>query len=112
VLDFKEVKIQLASSLAYAGYILALIGGIIIVILAILTIIGSPFFAFSALSAVGVLASGVIQLIIGITCIIGAKFVGTLTWAIILLVLGIIAGGIGGVLVIIGALLGLVARLT
>jgi hypothetical protein len=104
------------ATLAYAGYILALIGGIIIVIFAILTIIGSPFLAFSGLVAVDALLSGIIQLIIGIVCIIGSKWVGHLGWAIVLLVLGILAGGlggaIGGVLVIIGALLGLVSSLT
>ncbi len=102
----------MASSLAYAGYILALIGGIIIVLLAILTIIGSPFIAasFSVLGGVGALIGGIIQLIIGLICIAGSRLVSSLTWAIVLLILGIIAGGIGGVLVVIGALLGLVSR--
>ena len=101
------------SSLSYAGYILALVGGIIIVIFALLSIIGSPFLAaFSVTSGLGALASGLVGLILGIICIIGSKFVGSLVWAIILLVLGIIAGGIGGVLVVIGALLGLISALT
>jgi hypothetical protein len=102
----------MASSLAYAGYILALIGGIIMVILGILDILGTPFFAFSALGALGALTIGIIQIILGLICIAGSKFVGTLVWAIVLLILGIIAGGIGGVLVIIGALLGLLSRFT
>lgn len=102
----------MASSLAYAGYILALIGGIIIVISGILEILGTPFLAFSALGALGNLAIGVVHVILGIICIAGSKFVGHLGWAIVLLILGIVAGGIGGVLVIIGALLGLLARLT
>ncbi len=104
------------ATLAYAGYILALIGGIIIVILALLTIIGSPFFAYSVLGAVDALISGIIMLIIGVVCVIGSKFVGHLGWAIVLLILGIVAGGIGGsiggALVIIGALLGLISKLT
>ncbi|NLB75057.1 MAG: hypothetical protein GX799_01135 [Crenarchaeota archaeon] len=100
------------ATLAYAGYVLALIGGIIIVISGLLTIIGSPFFAFSALSALGAFVNGIIQVVIGIICIIGSKQVKHLGWAIILLILGIIAGGIGGILVIVGALLGLIAKLT
>ncbi len=103
------------ASLAYIGYILALIGGIIIIVLAILDIIGSPFLAYSVIGAFGNLAIGIVLLILGIICATGAKFVGSLTWAIILLVLGLIAGSIGGgigaLLVIVGALLGLVSRL-
>ncbi len=102
----------MASSIAYAGYILALIGGIIMLILGILEILGTPFFAFTALGALGSLTSGIIQIILGLICIAGSKFVSHLGWAIVLLILGIIAGGIGGVLVIIGALLGLLSKVT
>jgi hypothetical protein len=62
--------------------------------------------------ALGALGSGVITLIIGIICAIGSKYVGSLVWAIVLIVLGIIAGGIGGILVVLGALLGLISALT
>jgi hypothetical protein len=98
-------------SLGYAGYILALIGGIIIVISGIFAIIGTPFFAYSVLGAVGAFFSGILDLILGIICIVGAKWVRSLAWAIILLVLGIIAGGIGGVLVAVGAIIGLIDQI-
>ena len=68
--------------------------GIVIVISGILTIIGSPFLAYSALSVIGALLSGIIQVIIGLVCIAGSRSVRHLTWAIILLILGIIAGGL------------------
>jgi hypothetical protein len=100
------------SSLGYAGYILALIGGVIIIISGILAIIGSPFFAYSVLGAVGGFFSGIVQVIIGIICVAGSKWVRTLAWAIVVLILGIIAGGIGGVLVVIGTLLGLIDHFT
>ena len=107
------LEVNFTSSLGYAGYILALIGGIIIVISGILAIIGSPFLgSYSVLGAAGAFFSGIVQLIIGIICIAGSKWVRTLAWAIILLILGIIAGGIGGVLVVIGALLGLIDHFT
>lgn len=99
------------SSLTYAGYILALIGGILIVISGLLRVLGSPFLAISALAAIGTFAYGLVELLIGIVCVAGSKYVGNLGWAIVLIILGIIAGGIGGILVIIGALLGLVSRL-
>jgi phosphate starvation-inducible membrane PsiE len=96
---------------SYWGYILALIGGIIIIVFGFLGLIGNSF--GSAFSPAGYYVSGamysVVAIIIGIICVIGSKSVGTLIWAIVLLVLGIISGGIGGVIVILGALLGLVS---
>lgn len=99
------------SSLTYAGYILALIGGILIVISGLLRVLGSPFLAISALAAIGAFGYGLVELLIGIVCVGGSKYVGNLGWAIVLIILGIIAGGIGGGLVIIGALLGLISKL-
>jgi hypothetical protein len=52
-----------------------------------------------------------VAIIIGIICVIGSRSVGTLVWAIVLIVLGIVSGGIGGVLVILGAILGLISIL-
>ena len=96
---------------AYWGYILALIGGILIIVFGFLGLIGNSL--GSAFSPAGYYVSGamysVVAIIIGVICVIGSKSVGTLVWAIVLLVLGIVSGGIGGVLVIIGALLGLVS---
>jgi len=67
--------------------------------------------AFSPLYYVGVAAHGLVTLVIGVVCVLGSRYVGTLLWAIILLVLGIVATGIGGRLVILGALLGLASNL-
>jgi hypothetical protein len=96
---------------AYWGYILALIGGILIIVFGLLGLIGDSL--GSAFSPAGYYLTGafysVVAIIIGVICIIGSKSVGTLVWAIVLLVLGIVSGGIGGVLVILGALLGLVS---
>jgi hypothetical protein len=96
---------------AYWGYILALIGGILIIIFGLLGLIGNSL--GSAFSPAGYYLTGafysIVAIIIGAICIIGSKSVGTLVWAIVLLVLGIVAGGIGGVLVILGALLGLLS---
>ncbi len=72
------------SSLAYAGYVIALIGGILTVILSLLAIIGSPFLVFSATAALGALASGVVGLILGIICVIDAKHVSHLGWELYL----------------------------
>lgn len=101
----------MANSLAYAGYIIALIGGIIIVIFGLLRLLGTGFLVFSPLAFLGSLVFAVAEIIIGIICIIGARYVSTLVWGIILLILGLIAGNIGGTLVVLGALLGIVSTL-
>jgi hypothetical protein len=99
------------NTLAYVGYILVLIGGILLIIFGLIGMLGTALIPFSPLFFLGVAVHGLLILIIGIICIIGARQAGTLLWAIILLVLGIIAGGIGGTLVIVGALLGLISSL-
>ncbi len=100
------------TTLSYVGYILVLIGGILLALFGFLSVLSSPLFAFSPLTALGNIGSGIVGIIIGIICIIGAKYVGTLAWAIVLLILGIIAAGPGSILVVIGAILGLVSALT
>ncbi len=52
----------------------------------------------------------ILTLILGVVAIIGAKRVTELLWAIILIIIGLIGGGIGGILVLIGGILGLVSR--
>lgn len=52
-----------------------------------------------------------IVLILGVISIIGSKWVSTLAWSIVLIVIGYIGGGLGGLLVLIGGILGLVSYL-
>lgn len=100
------------AGLSSIGYILALVGGILVIVFSLLSILGSPFLAFFSPSyALGALTSGLLGLIIGVICVIGSKFVSHIGWAIVLIILGVYAGGIGGVLVVLGALIGLLARL-
>ena len=99
------------NTLSYAGYILVLLGGILLVIFGLLGLFNTVLIPFSPLYYLGASVHGLVTLIIGVICIIGSKYVGTLAWAIILLVLGIVATGIGGTLVVFGSLLGLVSAL-
>jgi hypothetical protein len=55
---------------------------------------------------------GVITLVMGIIAIIGSKSVNTIPWAIVLIVMGAIGGGLGGLLVALGGVLGLIQYLT
>ncbi len=99
------------NSVAYAGYILVLIGAFLLVIFGILGLLGTVLIPFSPLYFIGVAAHGLITLVIGVICLIGARYVDRLVWGIILLVLGLVATGIGGTLVFLGALLGLISTL-
>ena len=100
------------ASLGRLVYILALIGGVILVIQGLLSFVGMAFtmFAFSILGPIGGSFWGIIEIVLGIVAIYGAKRATDLTWDIVLIVVGVIGGGLGGVLVLIGGILGLVSK--
>lgn len=98
------------TKLSYIGYLLALIGGIVIILFGILYFAGNFLNIFSPIAFLSGTISAVVQIVIGGLCIIGSKYVTNLTWAIILLILGIIGGNIGGTIVILGAIIGLVVK--
>ena len=99
-------------SLGQLAYILALIGGIILVIQGILSFVGMAFTTFvpSIIGPLGGSYWGIIEIILGIVAIYGAKRTSDLTWDIILIVVGVIGGGLGGLLVLIAGIVGLVLR--
>jgi NhaP-type Na+/H+ or K+/H+ antiporter len=51
-------------------------------------------------------------LVIGIIAVIGAKSVNTLDWAIVLIVVGLVGGGLGGLLIVLSGVFGLINVLT
>lgn len=53
---------------------------------------------------------GIITIILGIVAVVGSKRVTELIWAIVLIIVGFVGGRIGGLLVLIGGILGLVAH--
>jgi len=100
---------------AYLGrlaYILALIGGVILVIQGLLSFVGMAFMMLmpSVLGSLGGAFWGIIEIILGIVAIYGAKRATDLTWDIVLIVVGLIGGGLGGVLVLIGGIVGLASK--
>jgi hypothetical protein len=99
------------ATLSYVGYILALIGGILLVLFGLVNLIGSAFLIFSPIAFLSKSVYSLVEIVLGIICIIGSRMVKNITWAIILLILGIVAGGIGGTLVVLGALIGLLTKL-
>lgn len=95
--------------LGRAAYYLVLIGGILLVVLGLLALVG---YAISIPIPWPGMSFGFVWLpiILGIVAIILAKRVTELVWAIILIVVGFLGGGIGGILVLLGGLLGLLSH--
>jgi hypothetical protein len=102
------------TSLGQVAYVLALVGGILLVIFGLLSLLsigfGGPSFFYWSVHSFGY--SGIVMLICGVIAVIGAKSVTTLVWAIVLLIVGFIGGGLGGLLVLLGAIIGLIVVLT
>lgn len=89
------------------SYILVLVGGIVMVISGIASLIGMGVLAPSAL---GYFFGGdILQMILGAAAFFFAKRVHELIWAIIFTIIGFIGGGIGGILVALGGIASLVA---
>jgi|WetSurMetagenome_2_1015567.scaffolds.fasta_scaffold10970_5 hypothetical protein len=104
-------EVNILNTLAYAGYIIALIGGILMLVSGVIGFFLTPFLTlFSPLPFLGSWLGSIFHIIIGIIAVAGSKYVYRLDWGITLLVLGAITGGAGG-LVFLGAILGLISRI-
>ena len=99
-------------SVSRIAYILALIGGILLVIFGLLDLIGFSGLAIFHFSFYAFAYAGIVSLICGVIAIIGARSASTLVWAIVLIIVGIIGGGLGGLIVVLGGLLGLIVVIT
>jgi hypothetical protein len=97
-------------TLAYLAYILAIIGGILMIIFSILGMLSYAISIPFQSPIGGLFGSGIITLILGIVAVIGSKRASQLLWAIILIIVGFLGGGIGGLLVLIGGILGLLSH--
>ncbi|MEM3506949.1 MAG: hypothetical protein QW589_05875 [Candidatus Bathyarchaeia archaeon] len=92
------------------GSILCIIGSIIMIVISAFELIGfmTHFFllirVFSYFKFAGPTRI-LITLICGLISLYGSKKVENFAWAIVLIILGLIGGGIGGILVFLGALL-------
>jgi hypothetical protein len=100
------------SEISRIAYYLTLIGGILLVIFGLLSLIGYAFSYVGSFISFGFAYYGIVSIICGIIAIIGSKSVTTLVWAIVLIIIGIIGNNLGGLLVILGGLIGLILVLT
>ena len=96
-------------TVAKAGYVLALVSGLVIIILSLAAILHFPL-SLPFTSLAGYFGLGIITLILGIVTVIGSKRVNEVLWAVALMVIGFLGGGVGGLLALIGGLLGLLSR--
>lgn len=96
--------------MATLGYVLALIGGIILILLSLAAIVGFPLHLPFRSPIAGYFGIGIISLILGVVAVVGAKRVNELIWAIVLMIVGFLSGGVGGLLALIGGLVGLLSR--
>ena len=97
-------------SIARIGYILALLGGIIIIVLSVAALLSFPLYLSVHSPLAGYFGIGVVTLVLGIVTVFGSRRVNELVWAIVLMVVGFLSGGIGGLLTLVGSLLGLLSR--
>ncbi len=97
------------TSVSQIAYYLALIGGVLMVLFGLLVFMGT-FIAF--IFHWGYAYGGIVTLICGIIAIFGARSANTLVWAIVLLIVGIVGGGLGGLLVVLGGIFGLITVLS
>ena len=82
------------------------------VILGLLSLIGSSFGNFGPFLHWGFAYGSIITIICGVIAIVGAKSATTLVWAIVLIIVGAIGGGLGGLLAVLGGILGLIVVLS
>jgi hypothetical protein len=81
------------------------------ILLSVLSFLGIAFMSFG-MTGLGLFASfgAILGIILGIVAIFGSKHVTELVWAIVLIVIGFVGGGIGGLLVLVGGILGLLSK--
>jgi MFS superfamily sulfate permease-like transporter len=92
------------------GYVLALAGGIVIIILSLARLANFPLYLPINVPLAAYFGIGVISLILGVVAVFGSKRVNELLWGIVLMIVGFLAGGVGGLLALIGGLVGLLSR--
>lgn len=92
---------------------LVLVGGLILLIGAVLQVIDVRSFLDLTpnVRSLTLFTSALIGIIVGVLALIGSTQTSSAVWCIILMVLGYLVGSLGGILVFIGALIGLVATL-
>ncbi len=92
------------------GYVLALVGAVVMILLSLASFFGLAIALPFQVPIAAMFGSAIIGIILGVVAFIGSKHVRELIWAVVLLVIGIVGGGLGGIMVLLGGLLGILSR--
>lgn len=105
------------ASLREISRVLSTIGGVLLVIFGALELFGGaigyfghPMWTAPLLTSFQISHRAIIALICGIVALVGAKRSPDLAWDVILIIVGAIAGGIGGLLALMGGVIGIAAK--
>jgi hypothetical protein len=92
---------------------LIIVGSLVLIVGAILSAVDlrSLLDLTPSVRSLGLLTSALIGLIVGALALVGSMQLSSPVWMIILIVLGYLVGSLGGILIFIGALIGLVTAL-
>jgi hypothetical protein len=106
------VYVLAKGSLGRAAYVLVLVGGVLLILLSLFGFLGMASMMRLGMPGIGMFAGfgSIVGIILGVVAIYGSKRVTDLLWAVILIVVGFLGGGIGGLLVLIGGILGLLSK--
>jgi hypothetical protein len=100
-------------SLLKAARIFVIVGALLMIVLGIMSFVGRalslPFYPPATLAA---MAYVLISLLAGIAALALSPKTGTFHWTLVLVAIGIVGGGLGGFLVLIGAVTALITRIT
>ncbi len=99
-------------SLRTLARLLFLLGGLVLILGAVLQVgVGLTGLLNLAprLPALGSILGVVLALVTGVVSLAGIGQVSNPAWCIVLLILGFLAGGLGGIIIILGAIIALVA---
>ena len=97
----KAVKIEVKE----LSKILVLVGGILLILFGLFTVLGGSFES----RYLGISVSGsIFGIAVGVIALYGNTRIREVVWAVILAVLGYFAGGLGGLLVLLGSLIALI----
>jgi len=97
-------------ALGQLAYALALVGAVVMILLSLASFLGLAITLPVHVPIAAMFGSALIGLILGVVALVGSKHVREFVWAIVLLVIGYVGGGLGGLLVLVGSILGILSR--
>ncbi len=98
------------NSVTHLAYVVAAVGAIAMIALSLAGFFGLTVTLPFKSPLPTLFGGALVALILGVVAFVGSKHVGELVWAVALIAIGYIGGGIGGLLVLVGGVLGVISR--